>query len=154
FVSVANPAGGAGTVDSMFATRMLNAADYPRWLEPIPFRVPAMVRVSGVTIFLFKVVSEQRDGRNALWAGGTAQAARGAGDACESTFRRAIALAPDADRGRLLQMAGSAAYQWGASRTALKLNESAYEKTKAPAVLGSIAWILATTEDRSVRDGA
>jgi tetratricopeptide (TPR) repeat protein len=136
-----------------FGYRLLRAEIAPRWLKPIPFRTPFPVQSAENRALVFQVVSDETD-MEAAWYRAIAEAARGSSADAETNFLRAIALAAPARRSSLYESAGLRAYRWGEHRLAIQLLDSANSLGPSSGVAANVAWILATSSNDAVRNGA
>jgi tetratricopeptide (TPR) repeat protein len=125
----------------------------PKWLQPIPYRPPPELAGIGGEVSVFKVAPEQTEDVR-LFHTALAQAARGLTDAAERSFRSALAFVPAAAHASFCGFAGEAAYEQGAHALAVRMLRHGLE-LRADASLAVLAgWILATSREPSVRDGA
>jgi tetratricopeptide (TPR) repeat protein len=134
-----------------FGSRLLFQGHVPRWLRAIPY-LPRAGSPSK-RVLLFQVAPEQTE-PDALWSQGIALAASGDDSGATGVIEQAIAMAPLAQRARLLADAARETYRWRAHRASLTLFEAALALEHSPATTLAIAWLLSTSPDDGVRNGA
>jgi len=150
YLAFANKNAGPDDLVHTFGSRVLFQRHVPNWLRAIPLTPRS--NSPSKRVLLFQVVPDQSE-FDALWAQAIALAATG-DDSAVVTFGRAIALVPVAQRAGLLGDAAREAYRWQAHGAALALFEASFAITREPPTALSIAWLLATSPDDRVRDGA
>lgn len=124
----------------------------PRWLQPIPYRPPPELTDASPIVRLFKVAFDQTE-RERLYHTALAQLADGEVLAAEESLAAAVAQAPVAAHASLHATAGAAFYGYGADAAAVRLFRRALAPASDPAVAKTVAWILATSRDDSLRNG-
>jgi hypothetical protein len=134
-----------------FGSRVLFQRHVPRWLRAIPF-LPRPGSPSK-TVLLFQVVPDQRE-LDAEWAHGIAMAAAGDDSAAIATIEGAVATAPAAQRAGMLADAARETYRWRAHRVSIALFDRSLSLDRSPATALAVAWLLATSPDDGVRNGA
>lgn len=149
---LARPAAVPSDIEKTFGHRLLNSERLPRWLKIIPYRPPANIALPGLSVALLEIVPEQSE-FDALWNLALAQTVYGT-DAAAAGFARAIALADVAERPRLYQTAGTLAYQQHEHRIAIQLYRAGIALEANAGLVGTLAWVLATSPDASLRNGS
>lgn len=137
--------------ESTFMYRLEHGA-LPHWLKPIPIPVRAKAVSPTLVVFALQIVPDQTDFEQA-WSIGAAEVASGDTLAADAQFRRAIANAPLARAADLYAKAGAESYRWSAHGLAVGLLREAMRLDPATPSQVSLAWIMATSVDRGVRDG-
>jgi tetratricopeptide (TPR) repeat protein len=154
YFSLLHPARPLEDAKRTFGFRLeANPAAAPRWLQPIPYRRPADLAGIGGHDSLFKVVPEQTEEQR-LFHTGVALAARGEAVAAEQSFLSALALLPVDAHAALCGFAGESAYEQGADAVAVRMFRRALQISYDADVANIAAWIMATSADSTVRDGA
>ncbi|MEO8337459.1 MAG: hypothetical protein ABI664_20950 [bacterium] len=153
FLELARPGASRDEIVHTFGYRLMQDDSLPRWLRPIevvarPGGAPAELSVRAM-----QVVPDQTE-PEALWSLALARLAARDTASGELNLRSAIALVPTASRAQLFETAAGAAYRLGAQGLATRLlrDALALEATRATQV--ALAWILATSIEDGVRDGA
>jgi tetratricopeptide (TPR) repeat protein len=137
---------------STFGYRLATKPGSAAWLQPVAYRPPADLKLSGATVFLFKVAFEQTAIERyyhttvALAAGGDLAAA-------ETVFREALDQIPVDARFVFAESVGTAFYDYDADAAAARAFRRALEFKADANVATTLAWILATTSDETLRDG-
>ncbi|HEY4306385.1 MAG TPA: hypothetical protein VGM82_18065 [Gemmatimonadaceae bacterium] len=134
-----------------FGSQVLFQGHVPRWLRAIPL-LPHPGSPSK-RVLLFQVAPEQT-ALEAFWSDGIALAAAGNDSSAMAMLEHAIEIAPVAQRSSLVTNAAREAYRWRAHRVALALFESSLAVDRSPTTTLAIAWLLSTSEDDGVRNGA
>jgi tetratricopeptide (TPR) repeat protein len=124
----------------------------PRWLQAIPYRPPADLKDATRTLRLFKVAPDQTPLEH-LYHFALAQLAAGDVSAAEKSFEAASALVPAQSRAEFHETAGAALYDYGADAAAVRQFRRVLSLASDPNVANTVAWILATTRDDTLRDG-
>lgn len=131
---------------------MANPADPPRWLQPIPFRRASELAQAGGEIALYKVVADQGEPER-LFHAGAGQAAAGKVEAAERLFAQVLALVPLEEQAPVGVAAAEVLYEFGADAAAVRMFRTAVAQKSDIQARTTMAWILATTSDESLRDG-
>lgn len=150
YLSFVNAHATTDDLQRTFGSRVLSQGHVPNWLRAIPFT--PRPNSPSKRVLLFAVVPDQSE-FDARWAQGIALAAAG-DDSAVVALQHAIALAPPAQRAGLLSDAAREMYRWRAHRISLALFEASLAAAPSPATTLSVAWLLATSPDDRVRDGA
>ncbi len=136
-----------------FGYRLLTApASTPPWLQPLPYRFPMELQPFAKVVRLFKVAFDQTEPERLAHTAVT-QLANNEVAAAENSFWRALALTPLLDQPALCESAGAAFYGHGADAAAVRWFRRALDFGYHPATATTLAWILASTANPSVRDG-
>lgn len=151
YLKIARPDAGRDALANTFGHRLLVGDDTASWLRAIPFR-PRLPK-DGEHVSLFQVVADQTP-FDAAWSRAIAEAAADRPAEAERAFSRAIALRDSSQRATLLAAAGRSAYQWRQHALAVRLLSASNAVQPSVDVEVNIAWILATSADDGVRDGA
>jgi len=125
----------------------------PRWLQAIPHRRSADLAGIGGEVALFKVVPEQREDQWWFYLA-VAQVARGEIAGAEQSFLKALEHVPATARASFCGFAGEAAYNYGSDALAVQMLRRGLQLEFDPGMANLAAWILATSADATVRDGA
>ena len=152
YFQLLHPDAPAADAKSTFGYRLLDGQPPPTWLQAIAYRPPADLKEASKTIRLFKVAPDQtpleHDYHFAL-----AQLAAGEIAAAEQTLEAASAHVPANGRAEFFETAGAAFYDYGADAAAVRQFRRVLERARDPNVANTVAWILATTRDDTLRDG-
>lgn len=135
-----------------FGYRLLSNGSPPPWLRPIGLRLPGAAE-PGLTARIYQIVPEQNE-LEARWNLGIARLVEGDTMTAESTFLEAINGVATARRSLLYATAGAIAYQQKAQALAVRLLGLALPSADDRQVRVNLAWILATSVDGRIRDGA
>ena len=153
FFSILRPTGTAADFKASFGYRLLADQVIPPWLRPIPYRAPTDVSLPDLRVLLLQVVPDQTD-TDALWHIARAQLALGQTTEATQSFEAAVLRAPAAERVALCQTAGNLCYQNAAHAGAVRLYRAVLTAGENPAAAAFLAWVLATSKDDAVRNGA
>jgi tetratricopeptide (TPR) repeat protein len=153
YLELARPLATRDEVAQTFGYRLMQDDALPRWLRPVPLATRAGATPAELQVRVMQVVPEQSE-PEALWNIALARLAAGDTAAAEQNFRSAIALYPTAQRPSMYDAAARLAYKASAHALALRLFRDALAITPTTATTVGIAWILATSPDDRVRDGA
>jgi tetratricopeptide (TPR) repeat protein len=137
---------------STFGYRLATKPGTATWLQPVAYRPPADLKLSGATVFLFKVAFEQT-AIERYYHTTVALAAAANLAAAEIVFRDALDQIPVDARFVFAESVGTAFYDYGADAAAARAFRRALEFKPDANVATTLAWILATTSDESLRDG-
>ena len=151
YLAAINPGATPEELRATFGSRVLFDHHVPQWLQAIPFL--SRPGSPSKSVLLFRVVPDQTE-FDAAWSQAIALAAAGDDSLALTTFRRAIALAPTAQRVELLASAARETYRWRAHRVSLVLFEQSLASDRSPSTILAIAWLLSTSPDDAVRNGA
>jgi hypothetical protein len=151
YARAAAPASTSDDVRGTFGSRVLFEDHVPRWLRAIPF-LPRPGSPSK-RVLLFQFAPGQSD-FDATWSHGIALAAAGDDSAAIGALYSAVAMLPPAQRARLLADGARETYRWRAHRVSLMLFDASLTLDRAPATTIAIAWLLSTSPDDGVRNGA
>ena len=124
----------------------------PRWLQPIPYRVPAELKAASAEVRLFRVAWEQKAHEHGFHVA-IAQVAAGDVAGAEQTIAAAFAAAPAGERQALHASVGAAFYDLGADALAVRVFRQALALGHDPDLANTVAWILATSSNAALRDG-
>ena len=124
----------------------------PRWLRPVPFRRLAELGDIAERVALFRVDFNQTEPRR-LHALARVQIARDRLADADATLVRLLDLVPPAEQPGLCLDAAARFYDFGADARAAAWFRRALALAPDPAAANTLAWILATTADRALRDG-
>jgi tetratricopeptide (TPR) repeat protein len=152
FFRLLRPNAPPGDVERTFVSRLLKQEHLPRWLKIIPYRPPANMTISGLTVMLLQVVPEQSE-LDAAWNLAMAQLTLGVAERAEKNFRQAIALAAPAQQASLFQAAADYAGTQQAIGTAIRFYRSGLALAPSPRSAAELAWLLSTTSDPALRSG-
>lgn len=153
YFQLLNPTREVAEAKQGFGYRLLtNPADPPRWLQPIPFRRAPELAQAGGEIALFRVVADQTEPER-LFHAGAAQAAAGKVESAERLFGQALAVVPRRDQPLIGVAAAELLYEFGADAAAVRMYRQALNQSADDHVTTTVAWILATTSDDSLRNG-
>jgi hypothetical protein len=152
YLEMAHPGATPADLPGTFGFRLLVENRVPRWLRPVPFALrPGSA--SDLVVRIFQVVPDQTE-RQAAWDHGVAAAALGDTVTALRDFSR-IADSEAADRrASVYEDAGQAAYREHGAAAALRLFARAMALEPSVSLRLEMAWILATSVDDGVRDGA
>jgi tetratricopeptide (TPR) repeat protein len=153
YLSIARLGKSSDDVKETFGYQLLTGQIAPRWLRPLPFKPRFPVQRADNRALVFQVVPDQTE-MEAAWDRGIADAARGSASDAAADFSRAISLAAPERRASLFESAGLSVYRWGEHQLAIQLLASANALRPSTRVAANIAWILATSANDSVRNGA
>lgn len=153
FFSILRPTGTAADFKASFGYRLLADQVIPPWLRPIPYRAPTDVSLPDLRVLLLQVVPDQTD-TDALWHIARAQLALGQTTEATQSFEASVLRAPAAERVALCQTAGNLCYQNAAHAGAVRLYRAVLTAGENPAAAAFLAWVLATSKDDAVRNGA
>lgn len=137
------------TVGHRLAAAVGNA---PRWLQPVPYRWRGDLDFVAKGVRLFRVAFDQTEAEQHFHTA-VAEVARDDVARAEQTIERALAATPAAQHADLCEAAGAAFYDYGADAAAVRLFRRALTFGYDPAIATTVAWILASTEDATLRDG-
>lgn len=124
----------------------------PRWLRPVPFRRLAELGDFAERVALFRVDFNQTEPRR-LHALARVQIARDRLADADATLLRLLELLPSAEHAGLCLDAAGRFYDFGADARAAAWFRRALALAPDSAAANTLAWILATTADRALRDG-
>jgi tetratricopeptide (TPR) repeat protein len=153
FFSILRPTGTSADFQASFGYRLLADQMIPPWLRPLPYRAPTDVSLPDLRVLLLQVVPDQTDS-DALWHIARAQLALGQTAEATQSFEAAVLRAPAAERVALCQTAGNLCYQNAAHAGAVRLYRAVLTAGENPAAAAFLAWVLATSRDDAVRNGA
>ena len=126
--------------------RLAGGTDLPRWLQPIPYRRPPGLKDATQIARLYRIAFDQTAPEQ-LYHTAIAQAAEGDLGPAEQTLAAAAVRTPATEHARLFEAAGSAFYDFGADALAVRT----LRRVRGTEI--TVAWILATTRDDTLRDG-
>lgn len=152
YYQLLHPGSAAADAKRSFGYRLAARQILPRWLQPVPYRLPDDLQDVAATVRLYKVRPAQTELEQQYHLA-LAQVAEGDIAAAEKSFEAAAALTPAEQRFALWEAGGSAFYDYGADAPAVRLFRRALQLAKDPDVAVTAAWILATSRDPAVRDG-
>jgi hypothetical protein len=147
-----NPTAPASAAKTTFGYHLASQPGIAPWLQPIAYRPPPDLRISGASVFLFKVAFEQTEIERSYHTV-AALAAAGNAIAAEATFDEALARLPADARFVFAESVGTMLYDYGADATAARTFRKALSFKSDAGVATVLAWILATTSDPKLRDG-
>lgn len=153
YYQLLHPGSAPADAKQTFGYRLAARQVVPRWLQPVPYRMPVDLQEAATTVHLYKVVPAQTEPERQYHLA-VAQLAEGDLAAAEKSFDAAGAITPAEQRFALWEAAGAAFYDYGADAAAVRLFRRALQLAKDPDVAVTVAWILATSRDPAVRDGA
>lgn len=153
YFAILHPQGTPEEFNQTFGYRLLAHQIIPSWLRPIPYRVPPDAVQPNLRVILLQVVPNQTD-TEAHWHIALAQLALGEPANALQSFETAIMSAPAAQRVQLCQNAGNFCYNNNGHAAAVRLYRAALTAGENPVVSGNLAWVLATSRDDDVRNGA
>jgi tetratricopeptide (TPR) repeat protein len=153
FFTILRPNGTREEFQKTFGYQVLSDQVLPPWLRPIPYRAPPDVVLPDLRVLLLQVVPDQSDS-DALWHIALAQLALGDATHATQSFENAVRAAPADKRVQLCQSAAATCYQKGAHTAAVRLFRAALTAGENPVAAGNLAWVLATSRDDAVRNGA
>ena len=153
FFSILHPEKPAGDLRKTFGYQLLVNQAVPPWLRPIPYRVPPDVGLPDLRVLLLQVVADQTRSE-ALWHIARAQLALGEFGFATQSFRLAAESAAVADRAAVLHAGGNACYEVAAHAAAAELFRLALASGENPVVSSNLAWLLSTSPDTAIRNGA
>jgi tetratricopeptide (TPR) repeat protein len=135
-----------------FGHRLTQPSPGIPWLQPVAYRRPQDLEASAVSVALFKV-DFQQNAVERLYHSATALAAGGESAGGEKLLDEALALAPAPERFALCESAGAAFYDFGHDAAAVRIFRRALAFNDDAGVATTVAWILATSSNDSLRDG-
>jgi hypothetical protein len=147
-----HPASPADDIKQTFGYRLATQRAAVTWLQPIPYRKPRDLELAEASVALFKVAFDQSE-MDRLFHTTIALAASGEVATAEATLNDALARTPAADRFPFAESVAAAFYDYDLDAAAVRAFRRALELKSDPGVATTLAWILATTSDASLRDG-
>ena len=135
-----------------FGHRLLIARQIPRWLQVIPYRVPANVGLADLTVLLLRVVPDLND-FDAAWNAATAKLLTDQLETGLREYQLAITSTPAGQQPGLYQSAGDFALNQNLDAAAIPLYRAALQYGFDPIVAAKIAWTLSTSPNPQVRNG-
>lgn len=153
YFSILHPTGTPEEFKKTFGYTLLSAQVLTPWLRPIPYRVPSEVKIPDLRVLLLQVVPDQTPA-DALWHIAIAQLTLGESANAVQSFSAAIMQSPAAQQVALCQAAGNLCYERAAHAAAVTLYRLGLTPGDHPVIAGNLAWVLATSADASVRNGA
>ena len=153
YFSILHPTGTPEEFKKTFGYTLLSAQVLTPWLRPIPYRVPSEVKIPDLRVLLLQVVPDQTPA-DALWHIAIAQLTLGESANAVQSFSAAIMQSPAAQQVALCQAAGNLCYERAAHAAAVTLYRLGLTPGDHPVIAGNLAWVLATSQDASVRNGA
>jgi tetratricopeptide (TPR) repeat protein len=145
-----NPHGDRAEIEKCFGVRATR--ETPRWLQPIPYKIPTELKSASQFVSLFKVAFDQSE-VDRLYHTAIARAAAGQLDAAEDALTGAVRQAPATAHFSLYESAASAFYEFGSDALAARTFQRALALQNDPMAANTLAWILATSSDAGVRNG-
>jgi hypothetical protein len=151
YLSAADRDAASADLRRTFGSRVLFQNHVPSWLRAIPF----LQRPGSPSdrVLLFQLAPDQ-SAFDAIWAHGIALAAAGDDSSAIRSIDSAVAMAPPAQRAGLLGDAARETYRWRAHRVSLALFDASLALDHSPATALAVAWLLSTSPDDVVRNGA
>jgi tetratricopeptide (TPR) repeat protein len=140
-------------VNATFGYRLATNRSDAGWLQPVAYRPPNDLVAAGDDVWLFKVAFNQTE-MERLFHIAVARLAGGDLAGAEASLRDTLARIPVDARFAFAESVGAAFYEYDADAAAIRAFRRALEFKSDPGVATTVAWILATTADASVRDGA
>ncbi|MCX6955182.1 MAG: hypothetical protein NTV51_23765 [Verrucomicrobia bacterium] len=153
YFTILRPGGTREEFQNTFGWQLLYDQRLPLWLRPIPSHAPADVFLPGLRVLLLQVVPDQTEA-DALWHIALAQLAVGEAAVATGSFEAAVMRAPESRRVQLCLSAGNICYANGAHASAVRLYRAVLTAGENHVASGNLAWILATTTDDRLRNGA
>jgi tetratricopeptide (TPR) repeat protein len=147
------PAADPEAFKATFGYRLATQRTDASWLQPIPYRRPGDLTLIPSTVWLFKVAFEQTE-LDRLHQIALARAAGGDLAGAEASLNETLARIPADARFEFAQSVAAAFYDFGADAAAARAFRQALTIQADPGVVTTLAWILATTSDDKLRDGA
>ncbi|MSU48181.1 MAG: hypothetical protein EXS37_03670 [Opitutus sp.] len=153
FFRLLRPEASPENIRRTFGYRIATQPDAaPAWLQPMPYRRLAELGPIAETVVVFKVAFNQTEPER-LFHVARAQLARDAVAAAEGSIGRALELTSATAQARMCTEAAAAFYDYGADAAAARLFQRSLTLEPDPITANTLAWILATTSDASVRNG-
>lgn len=132
--------------------RWLAGESVPLWLQPVPYRPAPDLKDVAAGVRIYRMVEGQTSVEQQYF---TAMAAVATGDTARAiqTMDTALAGAPVSARLQVAEAAGAAFYDYGADAAAVRYLRRALEWGADAGVANTLAWILATSRESTLRDG-
>ncbi len=125
--------------------RLAAGTDLPRWLQPIPYRRPPGLKDATQVARLYRIAFDQTAPEQ-LYHNAVAFAAESNIPDAEKILAEAALRTPASEHAKLFEAAGAAFYDFGADALAVRTLR------RVTGTEITLAWILATTRDDSLRD--
>ena len=152
FFSLLQPNSPSDEFKNTFGHRLFFQQQIPVWLRLLPYSPPPDLQRPGLKIFLLQVVPDQSPSE-ALYHIAAAQLANGDTERAERALRTAFDAAPPAVRADFALKAGNLCYEQGARAAAGRLYRTGLPLDGNATLATSLAWLLATDRDATVRNG-
>jgi tetratricopeptide (TPR) repeat protein len=152
YFQLLHPTKPADEARSTFGHRLATSPAVAPWLQPVAYRPPEDLAISRAKVRLFKVAFEQTEIER-LYHTTIALAAGGDVAAAETIFDEGLGRLPAESRFVFAESIGTALYDYGVDAAAARAFRRALEFKPDPNVRTSLAWILATTSNTTLRDG-
>ena len=143
----------ANDIKKTFGYRLMIQHAIPLWLRAIPYRPPLGVAVPNLSVLLLQVVPQQTEAE-ARWNFGLYQTELGFTELAEGNFNLALAAMPPAQRATFGHAAGDLFFRRGWHAGAVRFYRAALAVGEDPVATCNLAWLLATSTDDTVRNGA
>jgi hypothetical protein len=152
YFQLLHPGADVDGLKSTFGYRLATNRSDASWLQPIPYRRSGDLALAETQVWLFKVVFDQPE-MERLFQVAVARAAGGDLANAEASLNDSLARIPADARFSFAESVGSAFYEYGADAAAVRALRRALAFQSDPGVTVTLAWILATTSDSTLRDG-
>ncbi len=153
YFTILHPTGTPEEFKKTFGYTLLSDQVLTPWLRPIPYRAPRDAQLPNLRVLLLQVVPDQTPAE-ALWHIALAQLTLGESANAAQSFSAAILQSPAPRQVALCQTAGNLCYERAAHAAAVALYRLGLTAGDNPVIAGNLAWVLATSPDDSVRNGA
>jgi tetratricopeptide (TPR) repeat protein len=152
YFQLLHPGAPGSEISRTFGHRLLAKQPDIPWLQPIPYRKPPDLDLAPAGVRLYRVAFEVTEEERRFQM---AVALVAAGDLAEAetAFAELAALVPAESRAELHETAASVFYDYGADAPAVRAFRRALELNPTANATTTLAWILATTADNTLRDG-
>ncbi|HUR56164.1 MAG TPA: hypothetical protein VM029_00535 [Opitutaceae bacterium] len=148
-----HPGAAADSAKQTFGFRVLAQEELPDWLQPIPYPVPAVLQGAAKSVAVYKVAFGLPEYER-LYHTAIAHAAAGRIEVAQRSLDAAVAAAPGPMHPALWRTGAAASYHFGADALAVRAFRRALQYGDDPSVVSMLGWILATSSDERLRDGA
>jgi hypothetical protein len=135
-----------------FGHRLATGQAEVSWLQPIPYRKPADLALAPTTVALFRVDFTQTEPER-LFQTAVARVAAGDIPAGEKALAALAEITPADSQPGLYEVIAADFYHFGADIAAARAFQRVLAFGPNPSVTTTLAWILATTSDNTLRDG-
>lgn len=145
YFQLLHPGASLDDAKRIFGYRLLSGGELPPWLQPIAYRRPAALKDATQIARLYRVDFAQTAAEQRYHLA-VAHAAEGNLAAAEQALAEAALRTPPVEQAKLHEAAGAAFYDFGADALAVRTLR------RVPGTEVTLAWILATTRDDTLRD--